>query len=254
MRKKIVAGNWKMNTIVNEGVSLASDINNELEKFNLPDNVDVIIAPPFTHIASVKQVISDGKILLAGQNCAEEVKGAYTGEVSAEMLKSLGCSSVIIGHSERRAYYHETSDILAKKIGLVLNNEMTPVFCCGEKLEDREAENHFEVVKNQISEALFHLSEKDFAKIVIAYEPVWAIGTGVTASKEQAQEIHAFIRKLISEKYGNTISENLTILYGGSVKPANAKEIFSMPDVDGGLIGGAALKADSFVDIIKAIF
>jgi len=254
MRKKIVAGNWKMNTLVNEGVSLASDINNELKKINLPDNVDLIIAPPFTHILSVKQATDNDRIMLSAQNCATESKGAYTGEISAEMLKKMGCSSVIIGHSERRAYYSETSEILEKKIEQVLNNKMTPIFCCGEKLEERKTENHFEVVKNQISEALFHLSEEDFSKIVIAYEPVWAIGTGVTASKEQAQEIHAFIRKVVSQKYGNIIAENLTILYGGSVKPANAKEIFSMPDVDGGLIGGAALKADSFIDIIKAIF
>jgi len=254
MRKKIVAGNWKMNTVVKDGVSLAADINTKSEKINLPDNVDVIIAPPFTHIFSVKQVTNNKKITVAGQNCATESKGAYTGEVSAEMLKSLGCSSVIIGHSERRAYYSETSEILTKKIGQVLSNDMFPIFCCGEKLKEREAGNHFNVVKNQISEALFHLSEKDFSKIVIAYEPVWAIGTGVTASKEQAQEIHAFIRKLISEKYGERAAENLTILYGGSVKPENAQEIFSMPDVDGGLIGGAALKTDSFIDIIKAIF
>lgn len=253
MRKKIVAGNWKMNTLVREGVALASDINTELKNINLPDDVQVIIAPPFTHIAFAEQVIDGNKLYVAGQNCATEDEGAYTGEVSAAMLKALGCSSVITGHSERRAYYHETSEILAKKTEQILKNDMMPIFCCGEKLEERKAEKHFDVVKNQISEALFHLGENDFSKIVIAYEPVWAIGTGVTASKEQAQEMHAYIRKITDEKYGKEISENLTILYGGSVKPANAKEIFSMPDVDGGLIGGAALKADSFIDIIKAI-
>ncbi len=254
MRKKIVAGNWKMNTSVKEGIALASDIDTELKNIEIPDNVEIIIAPPFTHIISVKQAIKGEKIIIAAQNCATESGGAYTGEVSAEMLKDSGCSAVITGHSERRAYYNETSEILAKKTEQILKNNMIPIFCCGEKLEEREAGNHFNVVKSQISEALFHLSDDDFSKIVIAYEPVWAIGTGVTASKEQAQEIHSFIRKIISEKYGNTISENLTILYGGSVKPANAEEIFSMPDVDGGLIGGAALKADSFVDIIKAIY
>ncbi len=253
MRKKIVAGNWKMNTNVREGVALASEIDSKMKNISLPEDVKVIIAPPYTHLAFIEQVIDKNKIQISAQNCASEAKGAYTGEISAEMLNSIFCSTVIIGHSERRAYYHETSDILVKKINQVLENKMMPILCCGEKLEEREAGNHFDVVKKQVSEALFHLSEKDFSKIVIAYEPVWAIGTGVTASKEQAQEIHEFIRKIVAEKYGNDIAENLTILYGGSVKPNNANEIFSMPDVDGGLIGGASLKAESFIDIIKAI-
>ncbi len=253
MRNKIVAGNWKMNTIVREGVALASDINVSLKDINLPENVKIILAPPFTHIAFVEQVTDDKKIIIAGQNCSSEEQGAYTGEISAKMLKMIGCSAVIIGHSERRAYFCETSETLAKKTEQALKNELTPIFCCGEKLEEREAGNHFNIVKNQISESLFNLSEKNFSKIVIAYEPVWAIGTGVTATKEQAQEMHEFIRKSVAEKYGNNTAEKLTILYGGSVKPDNAAEIFSMPDVDGGLIGGASLKADSFVDIVKAI-
>ncbi|NPA45508.1 MAG: triose-phosphate isomerase [Chlorobi bacterium] len=253
MRNKIVAGNWKMNTIVRDGVALASMINNELKEVELREDVKVIIAPPFTHLTFVSQVVDNKKILLAAQNCATEDAGAYTGEISAEMLKMLGCNAVILGHSERRAYYGETSETLIKKTEQVIKNEMTPIFCCGEMLEQREAGNHFKIVEAQISEALFHLSEEDFAKIVIAYEPVWAIGTGVTASKEQAQEMHAFIRNFVKEKYGDKVAENLTILYGGSVKPNNAKEIFAEPDVDGGLIGGASLKADSFIDIIKAI-
>ena len=253
MRKKIVAGNWKMNTGIKDGVTLASDINSELKKIHLPEDVKVLIAPPFTHIAFIEQVTDKKKIDISAQNCATETEGAFTGEISAKMLNSLSCSYVIVGHSERRAYYHENSEILAKKVNQVLNYKMMPIFCCGEKLEERKAGNHFEVVKNQISEALFNLSEIEFAKIIIAYEPVWAIGTGVTASKEQAQDMHAFIRNTVYQKYGTEISDNLTILYGGSVKPANAEEIFSMPDVDGGLIGGAALKVHSFIDIIKAI-
>lgn len=253
MRNKIVAGNWKMNTIVRDGVALASMINNQLKDVELRDDVKVIIAPPFTHLTFVSQVVDCKKVLVAAQNCATEDAGAYTGEISSEMLKMLGCNSVILGHSERRAYYGETSETLIKKTEQVLKNEMTPIFCCGEMLEEREANNHFKIVETQISEALFHLSEKDFGKIVIAYEPVWAIGTGVTASKEQAQEMHKFIRGIVEEKYGKSIADDLTILYGGSVKPNNAKEIFSEPDVDGGLIGGASLQAESFVEIIKAI-
>ncbi len=253
MRKKIVAGNWKMNTLVKEGLALASNINDELKNQTLRNEVEVIIAPPFTHLTSVSEVVDNNKISISSQNCATECCGAYTGEISAEMLKNIGCRAVILGHSERRAYYGETSETLIKKTEQVLKNKMTPIFCCGEMLEEREANNHFKIVETQISEALFHLSEEDFANIVIAYEPVWAIGTGVTASKEQAQEMHAHIRTVIKAKYGNTIADNLTILYGGSVKPNNAKEIFSQPDVDGGLIGGASMKAESFIEIIKAI-
>lgn len=254
MRKKIVAGNWKMNKDIKEGVVLASEIDSKLKNITLPEDVKVIIAPPYTHLAFVEQVIDKNKIQISAQNCATESEGAFTGEISAKMLNSISCSAVIIGHSERRAYFNETSEILVKKIKQVLRNSMMPIFCCGEKLEEREAGNHFDVVKKQVSEALFNLTEKEISQIIIAYEPVWAIGTGVTASKEQAQEIHQFIRKIIAEKYGNYTADNLTILYGGSVKPNNAKEIFAMQDVDGGLIGGASLKADSFIDILKAIF
>jgi len=253
MRKKIVAGNWKMNTIVEDGVTLASSINAELKNVTLRDDTYVIIAPPFTHLTFINQLIDSDKLLLAAQNCSTESKGAFTGEVSAEMLKILGCDAVILGHSERRAYYHETSDILIKKLDQVLKNQMIPIFCCGEMLEQREKGEHFKVVENQISEVLFDLSEEDFSKVVIAYEPVWAIGTGVTASNEQAQEMHAFIRKIISEKFGNDIADNTSILYGGSVNPSNASELFSQNDVDGGLVGGASLKTDSFIEIIKAI-
>lgn len=242
-----------MNTIVRDGVALASIINNQLKNVELRDGVEVVIAPPMTHLTFVAQVVDSEKIMLAAQNCATEDKGAYTGETSAEMLKMLGCSAVILGHSERRAYYGETSETLIKKTEQVLKNNMTPIFCCGEKLEQREANKHFKIVEAQISEALFHLAKENFAKIVIAYEPVWAIGTGVTASKEQAQEMHAFIRNVVKEKYGNIIAEDLTILYGGSVKPNNATEIFAQDDVDGGLIGGASLQAESFIDIINAI-
>ena len=242
-----------MNTIVRDGVALASMINNQLKEVDLKEDVKVIIAPPFTHLTFVSQVVDTNKVIVSAQNCSTENSGAYTGEISAEMLKVLGCKAVILGHSERRAYYGEISETLIKKTEQVIKNEMMPIFCCGEMLEEREANNHFKIVEAQISEALFHLSETDFSKIVIAYEPVWAIGTGVTASKEQAQEMHAFIRNVVKEKYGNTIADDLTILYGGSVKPNNAKEIFAQPDVDGGLIGGASLQAESFIDIIKAI-
>ena len=250
MRKQIVAGNWKMNTNIAEGISLALNLRELSSKFDT--NVEVILNPPFTHITEVLNVISDTNIKIGAQNCAAEENGAYTGEVSAEMIKSLNCEYVIVGHSERRAYYNETNQILNTKTKLALKNELKPIFCCGEVLEDREAGKHFDVVKSQISEGLFDLSTNDFSKIVIAYEPVWAIGTGVTASPDQAQEMHKYIRGLVAEKYSNNIAENVSILYGGSVKPSNANEIFGKADVDGGLIGGAALNADDFMGIINA--
>ncbi len=253
MRKKIAAGNWKMNTTVIEGINLASEINTLLKNLNLEEHQEVVIAPPFTHLTSVEQVVDNKKIKLAAQNCSTEDEGAYTGEISAKMIKSMGCTYVIIGHSERRAYYGETGEILVKKINQALNNDLTPIFCCGEQLEERERGNHFNIVEKQISEVLFNYLVSDFNKIVIAYEPVWAIGTGVTASKEQAQEMHAFIRKVVADKFGNDSAANLTVLYGGSVKPDNARELFEQPDVDGGLIGGASLNAKGFFEIVNSI-
>lgn len=250
MRKNIVAGNWKMNTTLQEGVALAKEINEALK--GVETKCDVVIATPFTHLVPVVEAVDATRIGVGAENCADKAEGAFTGEVSAKMVASTGAQYVILGHSERRAYYHETPEILKEKVLLALENNLTPIFCVGEVLEEREAEKHFEVVAAQVKESLFNLSAEDFAKIVIAYEPVWAIGTGKTATAEQAQEIHAFIRQTIAEKYGEEIANNTSILYGGSCKPSNAGELFAKPDVDGGLIGGAALKADSFMGIITA--
>ena len=250
MRKNIVAGNWKMNKNLQEGVELAKELNEALEGKTI--NCDVVIGTPFIHLAAIAEVIGNGKIGVAAQNCADKVSGAYTGEVSAEMVASTGAKYVILGHSERRAYYGENAEILKEKVGLALANNLTPIFCIGEILEERESEKHFDVVKSQIVESLFDLSAEDFGKIVLAYEPVWAIGTGKTASPAQAQEMHAFIRKTIVEKYGNEVADNTSILYGGSANADNAKELFSNPDVDGGLIGGASLSVDKFMPVIEA--
>ncbi len=250
MRKNIVAGNWKMNKTLTEGIELAKELTAILSE-NKP-NCDVVIGTPYIHLAEVAKTVDKNIIGVSAQNCADKVSGAYTGEISAAMVKSTGADYVILGHSERRAYYGETDAILKEKVNLVLENDLTPIFCIGEVLEEREAEKHFDVVKTQITDGLFHLPAEEFSKVVVAYEPVWAIGTGKTASPEQAQEIHAFIRKTVSEKYGNEVAENTSILYGGSCKPSNAKELFSNPDVDGGLIGGAALKAEDFHGIIAA--
>lgn len=247
MRQKIVAGNWKMNTNLHEGLELASAVN-EASKSKTSDAL-VIIAPPFIHLSEVSKVLSGVK--LSAQNCASEIKGAYTGEVSVEMIRSTGAEYVIIGHSERREYYKESNETLAKKVDLALEAGLIPIFCFGEVLAEREAETHFEVVKSQLTQGVFHLTPELFSRLVLAYEPVWAIGTGVTASPEQAQEMHAFIRDQINAKYGEEIADNTTILYGGSVKPDNASELFSNPDVDGGLIGGASLKADDFIKIVN---
>lgn len=250
MRKNIVAGNWKMNTTLQEGVALAKEIDAKLVDREV--KCDVVIATPFTHLASVVEAVDAARIGVGAENCADKTEGAFTGEVSAKMVASTGAKYVILGHSERRAYYHETADILKEKVVLALENGLTPIFCVGEVLTEREAGQHFDVVAAQIKDSLFELTADDFAKIVIAYEPVWAIGTGKTATAEQAQEIHAFIRQTIAEKYGNEIAENTSILYGGSCKPSNAAELFAKPDVDGGLIGGASLKADDFMGIITA--
>ena len=249
MRKNIVAGNWKMNNSLQEGLSLAKDLQQVLNGKKV--NCDVVICTPFIHLASVaKETTSIG---LGSQNCADKASGAYTGEVSAAMIASTGAKYVILGHSERRAYYGETDAILKEKVLLALANGLTPIFCVGEILEEREANRHFDVVRTQVESALFNLSANDFAKIVIAYEPVWAIGTGKTATSDQAQEMHAFIRQLLIEKYGAAIANDTSILYGGSCNAGNAKELFANPDVDGGLIGGASLSVDKFLPIVEAV-
>lgn len=250
MRKKIVAGNWKMNTNLQEGVALAKEINEALKAAQ--PKCDVIIAVPFTHLASINAVIDPAKLSLGAENCANHKSGAYTGEVSAPMVASTGATYVILGHSERRQYYGETSEILKEKVALALENNLTPIFCIGEVLEERENGTYNEVVKKQIEEALFNLSAEDFGKIILAYEPVWAIGTGKTATDDQAEDMHAFIRGVIADRYGKEVAENTSILYGGSCKPSNAPQLFAKPDVDGGLIGGASLECGSFMGIVNA--
>ena len=249
MRKNIVAGNWKMNTTLPEGVALAKEVNEALKGADA--KCDVIICVPFTHLASVNAVI-DSKLGLGAENCADHAKGAYTGEVSAAMVASTGAKYVILGHSERRQYYGEDAEVLRAKLALALENGLTPIFCVGEVLAQREDGSYNDVVKAQLEDALFHLSAEDFAKLIIAYEPVWAIGTGKTATDDQAEEMHAFIRSVIAGKYGEAVADNTSILYGGSCKPSNAKALFAKPNVDGGLIGGAALQADSFMGIVTA--
>lgn len=250
MRKNIVAGNWKMNTTLAEGVGLAKDVNEALK--GVDAKCDVVICVPFTHLASVAAVIDSNKLGLGAENCADHLKGAYTGEISAPMVASTGAKYVILGHSERRQYYGETSEILKEKVNLALAENLTPIFCIGEVLEQREDGSFLDVVTKQIEEALFDLSAEDFSKLILAYEPVWAIGTGKTATDDQAQEMHAHIRSVIEKKYGKGIADNTSILYGGSCKPTNAKALFAKPDVDGGLIGGAALDAASFMGIVEA--
>ncbi len=250
MRKKIVAGNWKMNKNLQEGVALAKELNETLTADK--PNCGVIICTPFIHLASVAGIIDQNIIGLGAENCADKVSGAYTGEVSAEMVKSTGANYVILGHSERRAYYHETPEILKEKVNLALANNLDVIFCIGEVLEEREAGKQNEVVKAQLEGSLFDLTAEQFSHVILAYEPVWAIGTGKTATADQAEEMHAFIRSTIADKFGAEAAENVSILYGGSCKPSNAKEIFSKVDVDGGLIGGAALKAADFKGIIDA--
>ncbi len=249
MRKKIVAGNWKMNTTLEEGVGLAKDVNEALKHAEV--ECDVVICVPFTHLASVNAVI-DTKLGLGAENCADHKSGAYTGEVSASMVASTGATYVILGHSERRQYYGETAETLKEKVALALDNNLTPIFCIGEVLEQRENGSYLDVVKSQIEDALFGLSAAEFSKLILAYEPVWAIGTGKTATDDQAQEMHAHIRSVIAGKYGKEIADNTSILYGGSCKPSNARALFAKPDVDGGLIGGASLDAESFMGIVTA--
>jgi len=250
MRKKIVAGNWKCNTNVQEGVKLAKAVNDLVVREGAADVV-VVLGTPFTHLTKVVETVDTDRIGVSAQNCAAEAKGAFTGEVSAEMVKSTGAGYVILGHSERREYYGETSETLNKKLALALENGLTPIYCCGEPLEVREAGEQNNYVKNQLKETVFQLSADDFKKLVIAYEPIWAIGTGKTATSDQAQEIHEFIRSAIAEKFGDEVAQETSILYGGSCKPSNANELFANEDVDGGLIGGASLKAEDFLGIIN---
>ena len=247
MRKKIVAGNWKMNTTVPEGIELAKQV--VARAAETPANVGLIVAAPFTHLASVAEAIKGSKVELAAQNCADHTSGAYTGEVSVAMLKSVGCNWTILGHSERRQYYGETDEKLVVKTQLALAEGLGVILCVGENLDEREAGRHFDVVSAQIKNVLYNFTAEDMKKIVVAYEPVWAIGTGKTATAEQAEEIHACIRKVLADKFGAQVAEDTTILYGGSCKPSNAKELFAQKDIDGGLIGGAALKADDFIGI-----
>ncbi len=250
MRKKIVAGNWKMNMNLQEGIALAKELNDNL-KADKP-NCGVVICTPFIHLASIAQFLDQTVIGLGAENCADKAKGAYTGEVSAEMVKSTGAQYVILGHSERRGYYAETPAILREKVQLALANGLEVIFCIGESLEEREQGIQNEVVKAELEGSVFNLTAEEFSHIIIAYEPIWAIGTGKTATAEQAEEIHAYIRSIVCEKFGAKVADDTTILYGGSCKPSNAKELFAKPDIDGGLIGGASLKAADFKGIIDA--
>lgn len=248
MRKHIVAGNWKMNKTFNEADELIGNIMDKLEEVEL-NGTEVIVCPPFPYLEMCTDYSEDSYFMVGAQNVSDKESGAYTGEVSAAMLESFDVDFCIVGHSERRAYYGETDAMVAEKVNQLLKHEIRPIVCCGEVLEEREANEQFDVVERQITDGLFHLTAEEFSNIVIAYEPVWAIGTGKTATPQQAQEMHAFIRGLITKKYGQQVADETSILYGGSCKPSNAKELFANPDVDGGLIGGASLKAEDFVAI-----
>jgi len=252
MRSKIVAGNWKMNNDNKQTKALVKGIRKSIKKLPL-NNTRVVVAPTFVNLSTAIKRAKKSNIEVVAQNMHAAKNGAFTGEVSAEMLKSIGVKTVILGHSERRSLFGESDAILAEKVNAALENELEIIFCFGELLGDRKSENHFNVVKSQLEKGLFHLDAISWNNIVLAYEPVWAIGTGETASPEQAQEMHAFIRKLLQEKYTSVVADTTSILYGGSVKPANAEEIFSKEDVDGGLIGGASLNVEDFTAIIKAI-
>ncbi len=251
MREKIVVGNWKMNCDREEALALVSEISGML-KNEKNNDVKVIVAPPFVHIGSVSQLVNNTGIMVAAQNCSSEKSGAFTGEISASMIKSMGGKYIILGHSERRHYFNENHELLAQKTNITLETGLIPIFCVGEMLPDREAGKQEATVKKQLEESLFHLNADQFRGIIIAYEPVWAIGTGKTATPQQAQEMHLFIRNLLASKYGESLAGNTSILYGGSCNESNAQELFALPDVDGGLIGGASLKSRSFVNIIKS--
>lgn len=250
MRKKIVAGNWKCNTTVGAGVELVKAVMANVQSSGDPQ-VQVVVCPPFVHLTKVVESVDNNRVKVGAQNCATEAKGAFTGEVSAEMVKSTGAEYVIIGHSERREYYGENSAVLNKKVALALANGLIPIYCCGEPLAVREAGTQNDYVKNQLEETVFQLPEEDFKKLVIAYEPIWAIGTGKTATSVQAQEMHAFLRGAIAAKFGKKTAEGTSILYGGSCNAGNAKELFANKDVDGGLIGGASLDANNFLAIVN---
>lgn len=252
MRQNIVAGNWKMNTTAEEGLKLASEIVNMVQD-EANNDAQVVLAAPFTHLQSIVKLVGNNKkVGVAAQNVSEHESGAYTGEISVGMLKSIGVQWVIIGHSERREYFNESHEQLARKTDAVLKGGLTPIFCCGEPLEIREKNQHETHVKQQLEESLFHLSEEQIRKVVIAYEPVWAIGTGKTASSQQAQDMHKSIRTQLAAKWGEEVANSIRILYGGSMKPDNAKELMDQPDVDGGLVGGASLKSRDFLEIIKS--
>ncbi len=251
MRRNIVAGNWKMNKTFEEADELLFSIAEPLQKIDL-SNTEVILCPPILYAEMFTDIAIENNFAVGAQNCSNQEAGAYTGEISAAMLKSMDIDYCLVGHSERRKYFHEDSKMLAEKVDLLLDNSISPLFCCGEVLEDRESKNHFDVVGKQLFEGLFHLSAEELDNVIVAYEPVWAIGTGKTASPEQAQEMHAFIRSLIAKKYNQEVADNTTILYGGSCNAKNAKELFALKDVDGGLIGGAALKAEDFLSIIQS--
>ena len=248
MRTKMVAGNWKMNKNLQEGVALATELKEAVKN----PSCAVVIGTPFIHLATVAELLKGSAIKVAAENCADHEKGAYTGEVSAEMVKSTGAEYVILGHSERRQYYHETPEILKEKVQLALKNGLKVIFCCGETLEEREANRQNEVVKAELDGSVFNLTAEEWKNIVLAYEPIWAIGTGKTATSDQAEEMLAYIRSIVADKYGKEAAEDTTILYGGSCKPGNAPELFAKPDIDGGLIGGASLKAADFKGIIDA--
>ena len=253
MRKKIIAGNWKMNKTIPESRKLVQETMEMLNNKSFGETL-VIFCPPFTSLEEVSSLVKDKKnIFSAAQNCHWEKSGAYTGEVSAGMVKDTGALYVILGHSERRQYFAETNEQLAKKVNAVIAEGLFPIYCCGEPLEIRENNTQFELVEEQVSQGLFHLSKEDFSRVVIAYEPVWAIGTGKVATNEQAQEMHAFIRRIVRNQYGEEVADDVTIQYGGSMKPSNAKGLLSQPDVDGGLIGGASLVASDFVGIIESV-
>jgi triosephosphate isomerase len=252
MRKKIVAGNWKMNKVLDEAVALTSELVN-MAKDEVRNDAKIILCPPAIYLTTIQKYIeNEPNFALAAQNCSDKVSGAFTGEISAQMLQSIGVQYVLVGHSERRQYFNETNALLAEKINTALANGVSPIFCCGESLEQRQNEDYIGFVKNQLTESLFHLSEEQLKLVVIAYEPIWAIGTGLTASAEQAQDMHAALRAHIASKYGAEAADEISILYGGSVTAASAPELFAAPDIDGGLVGGASLKSREFTNIIKA--